>query len=150
MSVDFIKDSNHQSELEKLILTSKKIIFCSGWVYNDGLKLLNKSLISALNNDTEILMYSSTQHTQVTMLKKLNKYKKFESITLKKEEGKVHTKLYYFEYKDSFTAIVGSANITNGGLKTNKELSIKIEDSIGSKNYHEIQRYLNSLCDLSK
>ncbi|WP_051243242.1 phospholipase D-like domain-containing protein [Azohydromonas australica] len=43
-----------------------------------------------------------------------------------------HPKVYCFRGKTSSRIVIGSANLTNGGLRTNHESSIFIEDSAGS------------------
>lgn len=144
-----IKDNEHLEELNKLIIQSQKIILCSGWIFLNGLKLLNKSLLQAIENKSEILIYSSQEHTKTNVIKKLKKINIPHKI-LKKELGKVHTKLYYFEDTETFTAIIGSANISDGGLLNNSELSIKITDKVGSNEYKELQEYILSLDALSQ
>jgi HKD family nuclease len=44
-----------------------------------------------------------------------------------------HPKLYFFEYDTSYKIIIGSANLTGGGLNSNIEFSSIIETDIGSK-----------------
>ena len=143
--MNFIKDSEHKVQLEKLLLKADRIIICSGWLLNDGIKLIENALKTAIRNEATIIIYSSVKHTEKKELNKLKKYSNFTHKILAKSTGKVHTKLYYFKHGSTFTAIVGSANITKGGLQVNKELSIKIEDSIGSENYNELQSYIMSL-----
>ncbi len=147
--MNFIKDNEHKVQLETLLLKADKIVLCSGWLLNDGIQLIEKSLITAINKNVPIIIYSSIKHTEEKEINKLKKYPNFTHKTLHQKIGKIHTKLYYFEHGNNFTAIVGSANITKGGMQMNKELSIKIEDSIGSNNHNEIQSYINSLDKLS-
>ncbi len=147
--MNFIKDNEHKIQLEELLLKADKIILCSGWLLNDGIRLIENALRTAISNNTPVVMYSSVKHTEKKEINKLKKYSNFTHKTLTKKTGKIHTKLYYFEYRNSFTAIVGSANITKGGLQMNKELSIKLEDSIGSENHSEVLSYIKSLDELS-
>jgi len=147
--MNFIKDNEHEVELKKLLLIADKVILCSGWLFNDGMRLIEDALKTAISKNVPIVMYSSIQHTQKKEIKKFKKFSNFIHKTLSQETGKIHTKLYYFEHGNSFTAIVGSANITKGGLIMNKELSIKIKDLIGSENHSEILNYIKSLEELS-
>lgn len=147
--MNFIKDSEHEVELKKLLLIADKIILCSGWLLNDGVRLIEDALKTVISKNVPVLMYSSVKHTEKKEIKKLKKFSNFTHKTLSQETGKIHTKLYYFEHGSTFTAIVGSANITKGGLIMNKELSIKFEDLIGSENHSEILSYIKSLDKLS-
>ena len=147
----FIKDYEHEQRITELIESSNKVIICSGWLYNSGLKLLVPSMIKNMENkDNSIIIYSSKEHSQIRDLNKLTKYSNFTSKIIKNKNGKVHTKLYYFEFKNYFIAIIGSANITKGGLSNNKELSLEMEDLIDSDNYIYIQNYIKSLAKLEE
>lgn len=143
--MELIKNSEHKNQIEELILKSKVVIICSGWLYNDGLKLLSGAMKTAMQNESKIMIFSSSKHTQTREINKLKKCKNFSHKILKKDIGKVHTKLYYFEHANGFTALIGSANITEGGLLNNHELSVKIEENIGTKTHQEIQEYITSL-----
>ena len=54
----------------------------------------------------------------------------------------LHTKIYYFESGDKYTAVIGSANITKGGLSTNEELSVTMHGTRGDSFFLELQQYL--------
>jgi HKD family nuclease len=57
----------------------------------------------------------------------------------------LHTKLYYFENGDSYTAMIGSANLTKGGLGCNEELSLVLNGSHGDAGHAQITQYLAEL-----
>lgn len=115
--MNFIKDGEHKGQLEELLLKADKIVLCSGWLLNDGIRLIANALTTAISNNTPVIMYSSVKHTEIKEINKLKKYSNFTHKTLHQKRGKIHTKLYYFEHGNYFTAIVGSANITKGGYK---------------------------------
>lgn len=58
-----------------------------------------------------------------------------------------HPKLYLSKNSTEFTAFVGSANCTNGGLNSNIELSIKTTEN---RNCEELQKWFENLYDLGQ
>src|SRR5699024_5491768 len=58
---------------------------------------------------------------------------------------KLHTKLYLFDNK---CGIMGSANFTNGGFKSNVELSILIEEE--NALLSELHSYFDEIMDVVK
>lgn len=138
--------NNHRLHICKLIATSEKIIISSGWMKTNGLELLDESLQKALNNKAKITIYSDFENTKEGVTKLLEKYESIEHIMTKKGKT-IHSKIYYFEKGDKFTALIGSANITYGGLVSSDELSVLVSGLIGSDDQIEIQKYLNDLSD---
>ena len=61
----------------------------------------------------------------------------------------MHQKIYYFKKDKEFTAIIGSGNITKGGLESNEELSIGLKGVVGSHSHKEIVKYLDKMNDKS-
>jgi len=71
---------------------------------------------------------------------------KVEHIVVNDSKQKyLHTKMFYFESGAKFTAIIGSANLTIGGLVQNEELSTEITGIIGSIEHSSIFKYLKRL-----
>ncbi|WP_240628617.1 DEAD/DEAH box helicase family protein [Bacillus salacetis] len=94
-----------------------------------GLQLLLESLKAAEENGTKGQILTST-YLNFTDPKAMDKIKQFENIDLKvfvtdKEIG-FHTKVYVFEYEESFKVIIGSSNITQSALKSNIEWNVEI------------------------
>jgi len=142
------KDNNHGTYISKLIESSNKIIISSGWMKINGVKLLKKSLEKALQNKAEITIYSNfkNNNTEEKATVALKKHEGIKHILVKKGQI-LHSKIYYFEKDDTFTALIGSANITCGGLKESEELSVEISGNIGSDEQIEIRKYLNHLSE---
>jgi hypothetical protein len=67
----------------------------------------------------------------------------FES-AIYKSEYNYHPKVYLFKVKDTYTAFVGSSNLTDGGLEDNVELNYKIT------NQEECLSILDWICQLYK
>lgn len=138
--------NNHQTLIEKLILSSDKIILCSGWMKQKGLKELLPSLIQAIDmNGAIVTIFTNKVHTQRAATKSLSKVKKIKHILIPEDKKTLHSKIHYFQKEDAFTAIIGSANITVGGLVKSEELSVEIKGMVGSDEHIEIEKYLNSV-----
>lgn len=60
----------------------------------------------------------------------------------------LHSKLYYFETGETYTALIGSANITKGGLATNHELSVRFAGSIGDEKHRQLTSYIAALQEI--
>ncbi|MDF1876311.1 NgoFVII family restriction endonuclease [Sulfurimonas sp. SAG-AH-194-L11] len=54
-------------------------------------------------------------------------------ILIPKNKKTLHSKIYYFQSGNQFTSIIGSANVTVGGLIESEELSIEIKGTLQSK-----------------
>jgi len=85
------------------------------------------------------------------VINKLNKaskkYPKFKYVVYLNHNKPMHQKIYYFKKDKEFTAIIGSGNITEGGLETNEELSIGLSGVVGSHSHKEIIKYLDKMND---
>lgn len=145
-----ITKTNHLSIIKDLIEASSKIIISSGWMKKDGLLELMPSFNKAIKNNGALITIFSNRpnHTQKSVINILNMHSEIKHVVVPKDNKTLHTKMYYFEKDDTFTVIVGSANITSGGLTGSEELSILIEDRKGSKFHKEIYQYINNLENL--
>ena len=137
--------NKHVDILNKLIPLSKKIILCTGWIDNAGINKILPHLVKAANSNTEITIYSNKKHTQDDVKNTISKHDNITHIIVSQHKKYLHSKIYYFEHEKTFTAIIGSANLTSGGLKKNEELSIELNGNIGSLEHTNIIIYLNEL-----
>lgn len=103
------------------------------------------NLVKAANNNTDITIYSNKKHTKDDVKNTLSKHENITHIIISQHKKYLHTKIYYFENEKTYTAIIGSANLTNGGLKKNEELSIELNGDIRSLEHTNIVLYLNEL-----
>jgi len=86
----------------------------------------------------------------INKLKKASKkYPKFKYVVYNNRDKPMHQKIYYFKKDKEFTAIIGSGNITEGGLEGNEELSIGLSGIVGSHSHKEIIKYLDKMNDKS-
>ena len=138
----------HVDTITQLIPSSKKIILCSGWLDNLGIKKILPHLIHASNKNVDITIYSNARHTTDDAKNTLSEHKHINHIMIKPKKKYLHTKIYYFETEKTYTTIIGSANLTKGGLVKNEELSIKHQGELGDANHTKIVSYLNELAKL--
>ena len=69
----------------------------------------------------------ASQYLNFTQPEALRRIKKFKNIELKiSTEGSFHSKGYLFKQDGIFNFIVGSSNLTQSALCSNKELNLKI------------------------
>jgi len=137
------RGKNHKALINKLILTSDEIIMSSGWMKEEGLMAILPNLEEVIKKNVTVTIYSNQQHTETFVTEKLKGYENIKHIMFKKKT--LHSKIYYFKKGDTFTAIIGSANITYGGLVHSEELSVKISNTIDSDEHIEIKKYLDNL-----
>lgn len=141
------KRKNHNSRLNELIRQSEKIILCSGWIKFYGLEKILSSIKFALSdNNADITIYSNNKHTDDKSINTLKELPLIKHIIVDSNTQKyLHSKIYYFELKDQFIAIIGSGNITHGGLVSNDEISLEVTGKIQENVHKQIKKYLNSL-----
>jgi len=100
-----------------------------------GLKEILKELKNALESDFKArfvigLDFYQTDPELLTNL--LNLSKKYNlSLFISNSEYCFHPKIYAFKNKKDYRILVGSANLTSGGLHSNHEISALIEDKTG-------------------
>ena len=137
---------NHRALIQKLILSSEKIIICSGWMKVHGLLKLLPSLKETIKkNNASITFFTNENHTESEAIELLREILQINHILIPKNKKTLHSKIYYFQNRNQFTAIIGSANVTVGGLIESEELSIEIKGTLQSKEHLEIKEYLNTL-----
>lgn len=137
--------NNHRKALAELIKGSEISVLCSGWLKHAGLKHILPAIDLALKNKSQITIYSNKKHTDSAAIESL---KSRESIlhTIVDDSAKyLHSKIYYFESAGKYKAIIGSANITSGGLISNEELSVSLTGTIGDSQNNQIKKYLARL-----
>lgn len=123
-------------------------MLCSGWIKLPGLAQLLPAIDWALEqNGAKVIVYSNLKQTHEGVPEALAARK---ALTHHMVTGPkpLHTKLYYFETKGHYTAVIGSANITEGGLSGNEELSVVVNGTEGDPTYGQIQQYLRKLASL--
>lgn len=139
------EDQNHKSVLCDLITISDESILCSGWLKNNSVIHLLDALVKASNNNASVTIISNFKDTHKGASREISKLQRVRHITTKPENRMLHSKVYYFRTGNQYTAIVGSANLTEGGLISNDEFSIKLQGTLGDQHHKQIKGYLDRL-----
>jgi HKD family nuclease len=157
MSIQVISNLNYPigNIINLEFQNSYKVQIAVAFLKYSGIKIIDKSLKQCLNNggNFEIIAGLDFKTTDPKALSYL--------ISLKKEYSKVnlycfgdkgenktsivfHPKLYLFEGKNETTAIVGSTNLTGGGLISNLEVNTVFKEKKPIY-YSQIQAIYNSI-----
>jgi HKD family nuclease len=139
---------NHRKQLVDLIGRSEVSVLCSGWLKHDGLVELLPVIDVGLAKKAIITIYSNEEHTEEAAKKAIAERAEVKHFIISKQCKYLHSKLYYFEHGDEFTALVGSANITYGGLVRNEELSVHFTGRVGDSQQQQIRGYLDELREI--
>ncbi len=142
------KDSqSHLSELKKILLSSEQIVICSGWMKFCGLSPLLRHISKALQRGAQITVYTNREHTEQKCVERLARLPGLKHFNVPRPTY-LHTKFYYGRAGDAYSAVLGSANITSGGLWKNEELSSQIDGTIGDYGYEQLEPYMRKLTAL--
>jgi len=117
-------DENHLTEILLEIDKSDEVTICIAFLKISGLIFLLDKLIT-LKDRTTFYVGKDFYITEPKALSKL--YNLGFKVFITNEKGiTYHPKIYYLKNKESIVALVGSSNLTSGGLKTNIETSVKL------------------------
>ena len=136
---------DHQNLLSSLVENSEESILCSGWLKFEGMKRLEPAIQKAVSKNFSVSIISNFAHTHKRAAKLIGKWASVRHFTTKPGARTLHSKVYYFRTGKNFTAIVGSANITEGGLVSSDEASLKITGTVDDDFHNEVKSYLDDL-----
>lgn len=123
---DYNSGSNLLVELLQELQTCKRFYFAIAFITQSGLICLKEclKLLQEKNITGDILTTDYLYFNQPKALQELQQYPNLNIRIYTKEN--FHIKGYIFEQNDYYTLIVGSNNLTQTSLKSNKEWSLKI------------------------
>lgn len=123
---DYNNGSNLLVELLQELQTCKRFYFAIAFITQSGLICLKEclKLLQEKNITGDILTTDYLYFNQPKALQELQQYPNLNIRIYTKEN--FHIKGYIFEQNDYYTLIVGSNNLTQTALKSNKEWSLKI------------------------
>lgn len=133
---------NHLTAIRKSLSDAENAVICSGHLKLGGIDILSEELKKAIGRGARIAFYSNLEDTDsraAVALKKLG----VEHIVV--NGFYLHTKLYFFETGENFSAYIGSANITQNALTSNEEFSVLLTGKKGDDHYREITAYMTYL-----
>jgi HKD family nuclease len=139
------KTGDHHKLLSDLILSSEESVLCSGWIKPDGIRALAPAIESAISKRAKITILSNKNHTKGDAPEIIAQWPEVTHVMARKKHQTLHSKIYYFQTGNEYTAIIGSANLTKGGLSTSQELSVHLHGKVGEDLQKEIREYLNEL-----
>ena len=141
--VSNLNRKNHRNRIVELISKFDSMVLCSGWMKHAGLKKILPALkIAQKERNAQITIFSNIQHTDKGSISALSTFK---HVLVDEKAKYLHTKLYYFYNENDFVALIGSANITLGGLVSNDELSVEISGAISSQEHLQVASYMKNL-----
>ena len=141
---------NHRATIASLIKSSKRSVLCSGWIKVEGVRALLPAIDSALLNGASITIYSSEKETLPDAIAAIPDRPGLEHLIVPHGRMYLHSKLYYFEQGTNYTVLIGSANITYGGLVKNNELSVRFTGSVGDEKHRELTSYMEELQQIGR
>lgn len=147
-------DTNHSDAIKRIIDGAMDISIVVAFLKMSGLKLLLISIMKALESGATIKFYVGldfyqTEPEALKALSRLSKqHNKLQLFTCEKKNTTFHPKIYFAKRSEGFAAIIGSANLTSGGLNDNIELSTLIEGPVNSSACNEIDAYLSRINDI--
>lgn len=141
---------NHRAVIASLLKSSDRAVLCAGWLKVDGIALLLPAVERALSRGAAITIYSSEKETRPEAIAALSERAGLRHYIVPHSRKYLHSKLYYFEQGAKYTALVGSANMTYGGLVKNEELSISFSGLLGDSRHGELAAYMSDLQALGR
>lgn len=141
-------ENHHEQIIAKMILKAKHLECVVAFAKMSGLKSildnLNKSLSNGLTARFVIgLDFYQSEPELLKHLLRLSKKHKLE-LYLSNDSNTFHPKIYAVALESGSQVIIGSANLTSGGLKSNHEASTLINDA-GRSLMQSVQTYIDGL-----
>lgn len=135
------EEQSHVNELCKCLKTSQKAYISVAFLKMSGLSLIMDALKTFLSNKGELHIiagqnFGLTEPEALTCLFNLLEDYSASKLYLYKAESAdsiFHPKMYLFESKKAGKIILGSANMTKGGISSNNEVSISLECKLDSE-----------------
>ncbi|MBI1780712.1 MAG: Helicase associated domain protein [Sphingobacteriales bacterium] len=127
---------NHQFEIEQAIEFADEITICTAFLKYSGLKELLRG-INQKEFKTTFFVGTNFYQTEPSALKQL--FNDGHTIYLNRDKTPTfHPKIFFFRKQEKVKFIIGSANLTSGGLITNIETSVACETTTDSIIYKSL------------
>jgi HKD family nuclease len=144
------EEHSHREDISKMLRGAKQLDCMVPFAKTSGLDLVIKSLTSSLKNGLNARFAISMDFylTDPDLLWKLFKLRgKYPlSLYLSRSEWTFHPKVYALSYASGNAVLIGSANLTSGGLENNYEASALINDPSGALTA-EVTKYIDELIE---
>lgn len=145
-------DSHHEQDVADMILKAKHLECVVAFAKMSGLKLILENLKKCLVNGltARFVVGLNFCQSEPEVLKQLLKLSKKHQLKLylsdDADTDTFHPKIYAVTLEIGSKVIVGSANLTSGGLRSNYEASTLINDS-GNSLMQSVQTYIDGLIE---
>jgi HKD family nuclease len=145
--------SQHKDILNKYIPASDRIYIAVAFLKVSGLNLIIDNLIKAAKRESDIQIICGLDFalTEPLALKTIwgltSKYNNIKLYLASAKDNRVifHPKFYLLNSDAQATIISGSANLTSGGLASNYECSLMVQQNTDSEIFSKSIHYFNSL-----
>ncbi|KIG08115.1 Phospholipase D-like domain containing protein [Burkholderia sp. MR1] len=137
-------NDGHLTTIKKELAGAHIISMCSGHLKRGGVEALADELKMAIDREARVIFYSNDKHTEQDAADRLATLG-VEHIVVDHRRMYLHTKLYYFEVGQQYSAVFGSANITEAALTSNEELSYVVHGTKQDSQHQQIAAYLARL-----
>ncbi len=153
--IEFIHNSGsapHIKIVTEMMKGAKQVFICMAYLKMSGLVLIQRAVDKALKSGSQLTVIVGTDQyiTEPEALKslfsKVKNRKGCMAFLVPQGSGSTfHPKVYFVKKGSVAEALVGSANITGGGLKTNVEASIYAKMDTSSRFCKELQSFIEEL-----
>ncbi|MDX6008524.1 phospholipase D-like domain-containing protein [Cupriavidus necator] len=137
------KHNNHLTRVGQLLEAASNVVIVSGWLKKEGVDVLKSALLAAVGRGATVTVYSNkgdrAEETEQVAIQRLTELGVSHVLV---RDFYLHSKIYYFEQGDRYTALIGSANLTRGALCSNEELSVEVSGNLGDTQHTQIFAYL--------
>jgi HKD family nuclease len=133
------------------LVAAKEAYFCIAFLRDSGLSLLKDQILKAAKRDCSLTFYVGTDfyQTEPVALRYLfeltKKNQKIKLFLLSRQAITFHPKIYLLLGRNEATAIIGSSNLTRGGLIDNIEASTCIKTSCNDDFIIQIRDFFHSI-----
>jgi HKD family nuclease len=132
---------NHLAEIARLLPEAVALWIAVAFVSEKGVGLLLATIKNKAKKDVKIRIFVSTERavSEPKALYLLWQHSianpNFEVFCINKKDSAAffHSKIYYFLYNETSSTMLGSANLTQGGLVENGETSLVFDEIIASR-----------------
>jgi len=154
-----ISDNNrilHKTIIKRMVKNSGDLTIAVAFLKMSGLKIIRKDIQSIVDSGIKITFiaglnfYQTEPNALLELLTFIKRNKNFKLYICSNKNKTFHPKLYLSEKNKSFIAIIGSANMTNGGFDDNFELSSIIKGDLSESVFSDLKYYIKDLVDQSE
>ena len=140
--------ANHADAINTHLAEARQLYICVAFMKLKGLNEIHSQLETSVSHGGSLIIIVSTDFfltEPAALWRLLDLYKKYHSITaymVKSGEVTFHPKVYCAVKGRRVHMIVGSANLTTGGLGANFELSLLRSTDVNSQEYRDFNKWI--------